>query len=133
MDIDSVIRKEVTMDCKTPSNPRGFTKNHGIPQGIVLKWCLNHYSPFTCKVTVKFSEEFLQCHLNPVQVNPLLKVMCFLVLWFPPTGKVDRVIWVMPTVIGICCCGDPALVTNLNKINISPCSSFSDIECCQSR
>ncbi len=34
MDIDSVIRKEVTLDCKTPSNPRGFTKNHGIPQGI---------------------------------------------------------------------------------------------------
>lgn len=33
MDIDSVIRKEVTMDCKTPSNPRGFTKSYGIPQG----------------------------------------------------------------------------------------------------
>ena len=78
----------VAMDCKTPSNPRGFTKNHGILQGIVLKWCLNHYSPFTCKVTVKFSEEFLQCHLNPVQINPLLKVMCF--SWysgFLPQGK----------------------------------------------
>lgn len=33
VDIDSVIRKEVTMDCRTPSNPRGFTKNNGIPQG----------------------------------------------------------------------------------------------------
>jgi hypothetical protein len=31
--------------------------------------------------------------------------------WFPPTGKVDRVGEVKgPTVIGICCSGDPALV-----------------------
>ena len=33
VDIDLIIRKEVTMDCKTPSNPRGFSRSHEIPQG----------------------------------------------------------------------------------------------------
>jgi hypothetical protein len=51
-------------------------------------------------------------HVKRVKVNALPKVVGFLrVLWFPPTGKVTG--WVRqkgPTVIGICCCGDPALV-----------------------
>eukprot|EP00795_Rhopilema_esculentum_P006483 gene6483-11937_t len=34
IDIDKVIRKEVTMDCKTPSNPQGLQIGHGIPPGM---------------------------------------------------------------------------------------------------
>ena len=33
VDIDTVLRKEVTMDCKTPSNPLGLKEGHGIPYG----------------------------------------------------------------------------------------------------
>lgn len=36
VDIDLIIRKEVTMDCKTPSNPRGFARIHGIEEGEAL-------------------------------------------------------------------------------------------------
>jgi hypothetical protein len=51
-------------------------------------------------------------HVKRVKVNGLPKVVGFLrVLRFPPTGKVERVGWVEgPTLINICCCGDPALV-----------------------
>ena len=40
------------------------------------------------------------------------------VLWFSPTGKVNRVGQVIygPIVIGTYCCGDFALVAKLNKI-----------------
>lgn len=45
VDIDKVLRKEVTMDCHTPSNPLGLEKSQGIPQGrypcvcnIVSNW-----------------------------------------------------------------------------------------------
>ena len=34
IDIDLVLRKEPTEDCKTPSNPLGLEKGHGIPHGI---------------------------------------------------------------------------------------------------
>ena len=48
-------------------------------------------------------------HVKRVKVNALPKVVGFLrVLRFLPTGKVDRVKG--PTLIGICCCGDPVLV-----------------------
>ena len=33
IDIDQCLRKEVTMDCKTPSNPTGMERRYGIPQG----------------------------------------------------------------------------------------------------
>lgn len=33
IDIDLVLRKEPTMDCKTPSNPLGLEKGHNIPHG----------------------------------------------------------------------------------------------------
>eukprot|EP00794_Sanderia_malayensis_P010233 gene10233-11283_t len=36
VDIDKVIRKEVTMDCKTPSNPHGLKIGHGIQPGEAL-------------------------------------------------------------------------------------------------
>ncbi|XP_071477444.1 DNA polymerase subunit gamma-1-like [Diadema antillarum] len=36
VDIDTVLRKEVTMDCKTPSNPHGLQRGYGIPQGEAL-------------------------------------------------------------------------------------------------
>jgi len=36
IDIDKVIRKEVTMDCKTPSNPQGLKIGHGIVPGEAL-------------------------------------------------------------------------------------------------
>lgn len=33
VDIDCCLRKEVTMDCKTPSNPTGLERRYGVPQG----------------------------------------------------------------------------------------------------
>lgn len=36
MDIDKVLRKEVTDDCVTPSNPTGLKNNYQIPQGEAL-------------------------------------------------------------------------------------------------
>jgi len=36
VDIDTVLRKEVTLDCKTPSNPLGLHKGQGIAQGEAL-------------------------------------------------------------------------------------------------
>ncbi|XP_031557247.1 DNA polymerase subunit gamma-1-like [Actinia tenebrosa] len=36
VDIDKVLRKEVTLDCKTPSNPHGLQEGHGIPTGEAL-------------------------------------------------------------------------------------------------
>ncbi|XP_053320957.1 DNA polymerase subunit gamma-1 [Spea bombifrons] len=36
VDIDRCLRKEVTMDCVTPSNPTGMEKRYGIPQGEAL-------------------------------------------------------------------------------------------------
>jgi DNA polymerase gamma 1 len=36
VDIDKVLRKEVTVDCVTPSNPNGLAKSYGIPEGEAL-------------------------------------------------------------------------------------------------
>lgn len=36
VDIDTCLRKEVTMDCVTPSNPRGLHRGYGIPSGEAL-------------------------------------------------------------------------------------------------
>ncbi|TMW45401.1 hypothetical protein DOY81_009523 [Sarcophaga bullata] len=36
VEIDSVLRKECTMDCKTPSNPHGLNLGYGIPAGESL-------------------------------------------------------------------------------------------------
>ncbi|KAF7241560.1 DNA polymerase subunit gamma-1 [Varanus komodoensis] len=36
VDIDQCLRKEVTMDCVTPSNPTGMEKRYSIPQGDAL-------------------------------------------------------------------------------------------------
>ncbi|XP_020637366.3 DNA polymerase subunit gamma-1 [Pogona vitticeps] len=36
VDIDQCLRKEVTMDCITPSNPRGMERKYNIPQGDAL-------------------------------------------------------------------------------------------------
>lgn len=36
VDVDLCLRKEVTMDCRTPSNPHGLTHGYGIPQGEAL-------------------------------------------------------------------------------------------------
>ncbi|KAM4573782.1 DNA polymerase subunit gamma-1 [Odontesthes bonariensis] len=36
VDIDQCLRKEVTMDCETPSNPTGLERRYGIPQGEAL-------------------------------------------------------------------------------------------------
>nr|XP_033776955.1 DNA polymerase subunit gamma-1 isoform X2 [Geotrypetes seraphini] len=36
VDIDQCLRKEVTMDCKTPSNPTGMERRYGIPHGEAL-------------------------------------------------------------------------------------------------
>ena len=35
VDVDRVLRKEPTMDCKTPSNPLGLEKGHNIPHGML--------------------------------------------------------------------------------------------------
>ncbi|XP_051546033.1 DNA polymerase subunit gamma-1 [Myxocyprinus asiaticus] len=37
VDIDQCLRKEVTMDCMTPSNPTGVERRYGIPQGEALE------------------------------------------------------------------------------------------------
>lgn len=34
IDIDKCLRKEPTMDCRTPSNPLGLEKGHNIPPGM---------------------------------------------------------------------------------------------------
>lgn len=36
VDLDTVLRKEVTMDCRTPSNPLGLKEGHGVPPGEAL-------------------------------------------------------------------------------------------------
>ena len=36
VDIDTVLRKEATMDCKTPSNPLGLERGHNIPFGKMM-------------------------------------------------------------------------------------------------
>ncbi|KAK7121751.1 hypothetical protein R3I93_022740 [Phoxinus phoxinus] len=36
VDIDKCLRKEVTMDCVTPSNPTGVERRYGLPQGEAL-------------------------------------------------------------------------------------------------
>ena len=36
VDVDTVLRKEVAMDCRTPSNPLGLKEGHGIPSGEAL-------------------------------------------------------------------------------------------------
>jgi DNA polymerase gamma 1 len=33
VDIDQCLRKEVNLDCVTPSNPHGLEKGYDIPQG----------------------------------------------------------------------------------------------------
>lgn len=33
VDIDQCLRKEVTMDCVTPSNPTGVERRYGLPPG----------------------------------------------------------------------------------------------------
>lgn len=39
VDIDLVLRKEPTEDCKTPSNPLGLEKGHAIPHGMFKHNC----------------------------------------------------------------------------------------------
>lgn len=36
VEVDQVLRKEATLDCKTPSNPDGLSKGYGIPPGESL-------------------------------------------------------------------------------------------------
>ncbi|XP_060576919.1 DNA polymerase subunit gamma-1-like [Ruditapes philippinarum] len=36
VDIDQCLRKEVNLDCVTPSNPHGLEKGYDIPQGTAL-------------------------------------------------------------------------------------------------
>ncbi|XP_062317141.1 DNA polymerase subunit gamma-1 [Osmerus eperlanus] len=36
VDVDQCLRKEVTMDCVTPSNPTGLERRYGLPQGEAL-------------------------------------------------------------------------------------------------
>ena len=47
VDIDKVLRKEVTMDCKTPSNPQGLKEGLGIDYGEVNEYQLIYMSYFT--------------------------------------------------------------------------------------
>lgn len=64
VDIDECLRKEVTMDCMTPSNPAGMERRYGIPPGErfsflsfmcstnIMKLAINPISPF--EKTIKF-------------------------------------------------------------------------------
>lgn len=40
VDIDQCLRKEVNMDCVTPSNPAGLDRRFGIPQGLINTYTL---------------------------------------------------------------------------------------------
>lgn len=40
VDIDQCLRKEVTMDCVTPSNPTGLERRYGLPPGEFPFLCL---------------------------------------------------------------------------------------------
>ena len=46
VDFDKCMRKEATMDCKTPSNPLGLEKGHNIPQGVL--YILVTFQAFHC-------------------------------------------------------------------------------------
>lgn len=62
VDIDKCLRKEVNMDCVTPSNPTGLERRFGLAQGMVnkytlllhtnIEWCL-----FLCKLRPMFDFE----------------------------------------------------------------------------
>lgn len=41
VDIDQCLRKEVTMDCVTPSNPTGVERKYGLPQGEFCSACFS--------------------------------------------------------------------------------------------
>jgi len=53
VDVDRCLRKEVTMDCVTPSNPTGLERRYGIPQGntftftftFTLRACVRRFYP----------------------------------------------------------------------------------------
>lgn len=40
VDIDRCLRKEVNMDCKTPSNPTGLEQRYSIHPGTLCKQCM---------------------------------------------------------------------------------------------
>lgn len=42
VDIDQCLRKEVNMDCVTPSNPTGLERRFGIAQGGVNRYTLQY-------------------------------------------------------------------------------------------
>lgn len=42
VDIDQCLRKEVNMDCVTPSNPAGLDRRFGIPQGLINTYTLQY-------------------------------------------------------------------------------------------
>ena len=53
VDIDTVLRKEVSLDCKTPSNPLGLHKGQGISPGLLLimytsSWNNTAFLPCIC-------------------------------------------------------------------------------------
>lgn len=56
VDIDQCLRKEVTMDCKTPSNPTGMERRYGIPQGKL-------HTSLLCSLCVK-------CKMDPNGLRP---------------------------------------------------------------
>lgn len=61
VDIDQCLRKEVTMDCVTPSNPTGLERRYGIPPGEFWS-ALSAICPLNTKILFsKACFSFTQC------------------------------------------------------------------------
>jgi hypothetical protein len=88
----------------------------------VAKWLAHLLSSLRLQVQASVRTFSMRLELSPhaktVKVNALPKDVGFLrVLQFPPTGKVDRVGEAKgPTVISLCCCGDPSLVGKAKQL-----------------
>lgn len=70
VDIDKCLRKEVNMDCVTPSNPTGLERRFGLAQGMINRYTLLLHTNierclFLCKLgpVVKMLKHSLKGHV----------------------------------------------------------------------
>lgn len=53
VDIDQCLRKEVVMDCVTPSNPTGLEHRFGIAQGVINSYTMQYIPIERCLILCK--------------------------------------------------------------------------------
>lgn len=53
VDIDQCLRKEVVMDCVTPSNPTGLECRFGLAQGVINRYTLQYSHIERCLLLCK--------------------------------------------------------------------------------